>query len=213
MRIRSQASRAPSSSTGLSRRAASGGAGDVFVSVGQLDLSIASAKSKSLLSSWRGARNGVGQLVFMTGEPGIGKSRLVEEFRSRLRDTHIWMECAGERFAESAPFHTATKLLEQALDLEKDESAEVRMRRLKRALRSSGLDLSVTLPLIAEMLKLPASQEKSPSQDRARAGQGLPAYLPGRVDAETCEASASGSCYGGSALGRSLQHRTDRETD
>ena len=114
---------------------------------------------KSLLSSWRGARNGVGQLVFMTGEPGIGKSRLVEEFRSRLRDTHIWMECAGERFAESAPFHTATKLLEQALDLEKDESAEVRMRRLKRALRSSGLDLSVTLPLIAEMLKLPASQE------------------------------------------------------
>jgi class 3 adenylate cyclase len=114
---------------------------------------------ESLLSSWRGARNGVGQLVFMTGEPGIGKSRLVEEFRSRLRDTHIWMECAGERFAESAPFHTATKLLEQALDLEKDESAEVRMRRLKRALRSSGLDLSVTLPLIAEMLKLPASQE------------------------------------------------------
>ena len=119
---------------------------------------------ETLSSSWRSARNGAGQFVLMAGEPGIGKSRLVEEFRSSVRDTHSWMECAGERFSESVPFQAATKLLEQALDLEKDESAEVRMSQLKRAIRSSGLDLSVSLPLIAEMLKLPPSQEYLPLQ-------------------------------------------------
>ena len=45
-------------------------------------------------------------------------SRLVAEFRLRIRDTpHIWMESAGEQFFENSPFHAATEMLSQWLQL------------------------------------------------------------------------------------------------
>jgi class 3 adenylate cyclase/tetratricopeptide (TPR) repeat protein len=125
----------------------------------------------ALSSSWLAARNGVGQNVFLTGEPGIGKSRLIEEFRSRIKDTHVWMECAGEHFSESIPFHSVTKLLTQALAQTRDERAEGQMQQLESAIRFCGLDPTAMMPLIAEMLNLPPSPDYLPDQvspDEAR---------------------------------------------
>ena len=46
-----------------------------------------------LLRRWERARQGDGQLVLIVGEPGLGKSRLIEEFHARLRETpHTWVE-------------------------------------------------------------------------------------------------------------------------
>jgi len=135
-----------------------------------------------LWQSWLSARDGAGQYVFVTGEPGIGKSRLVEQFRSSIRDAHIWMECAGERFFENTPFYAVIKLLEQALGLEKEDSAEGQILQLKRGLRLSGLDLAETMPLIAEILKLPPSPEYpvpqvGPEQARSRLMAGLAGWV------------------------------------
>src|SRR5215469_3591301 len=46
-----------------------------------------------LMRRWERARQGEGQLMLIVGEPGVGKSRLIEEFHGRLRDTpHTWLE-------------------------------------------------------------------------------------------------------------------------
>ena len=46
-----------------------------------------------LMRRWERSRQGDGQLVMIVGEPGLGKSRLIEEFHGRLRDTpHTWVE-------------------------------------------------------------------------------------------------------------------------
>ena len=49
-----------------------------------------------LLKRWERARAGEGQFIQIVGEPGLGKSRLVEEFRNRLAETpHSWVEWDG----------------------------------------------------------------------------------------------------------------------
>ena len=112
-----------------------------------------------LLSRWQRTREGEGQLALIIGEPGIGKSRLVAEFRERIRDTpHIWMESAGEQFFENSPFHALTEMLSQWLQLQGGANADEMLERLERALSSAGLKLDEAVPLIAELLQLPVGE-------------------------------------------------------
>ena len=109
-----------------------------------------------LLSRWERVREGQGQLVLVTGEPGIGKSRLVGEFGARIRDdSHVWVESAGEQLFQNTPFHAVIQILDQSLGWRGDESPEERAILLESRLERAGLKLGEAVPLIAEMLSLP----------------------------------------------------------
>lgn len=59
-----------------------------------------------LMRRWERARQGDGQLVLIVGEPGLGKSRLIEEFHGRLRDTpHTWLEWSCSQLLQNTPLH------------------------------------------------------------------------------------------------------------
>lgn len=116
-----------------------------------------------LLSRWGRVREGQGQLALVVGEPGIGKSRLVEEFRARIKDdAHLWVECAGERFSAATPFRAVIQILDQGLGWRGDESQEVRVNQLERSLQLAGMKLAGAVPLIAEMLNLTIPQKYLP---------------------------------------------------
>ena len=57
-----------------------------------------------LMRRWQRARQGEGQLVLIVGEPGLGKSRLIEEFHGRLRETlHTWGEWSCSQLLQNTP--------------------------------------------------------------------------------------------------------------
>lgn len=51
-----------------------------------------------------------GQLALIVGEPGLGKSRLMEEFHARLGGTpHTWVEWSSSQLLQNTPLHAITE--------------------------------------------------------------------------------------------------------
>ena len=107
----------------------------------------------ALLECWERVREGRGQVVLIEGEAGIGKSRLIRAFRERLGDVdHGWQQCRGSSYHVNTALHAIVELLEQALDLSQDETAEQRADKLERGIGSLGRDYPEVVPLLADLL-------------------------------------------------------------
>ena len=59
-----------------------------------------------MMRRWERARDGEGQFVQIVGEPGMGKSRLMDEFHARLGETpHSWVEWSSSQLLQNTPLH------------------------------------------------------------------------------------------------------------
>ena len=116
-----------------------------------------------LLRRWDRARQGDGQFVLIVGEPGLGKSRLLEEFRARLRETpHTWAEWTCLQLLQSTPLHPIAEW-GRARFGGADVPADRRLAELESSLAQVRLNPAENVPLLAPLLDIPLPEQRKPN--------------------------------------------------
>ena len=114
-----------------------------------------------LMRRWERARQGEGQLTLIVGEPGLGKSRLIEEFHMRLKETpHTWAEWSCSQLLQNTPLHPIAEWGRQRFG-GADIPAEQRLADLENTLALVKLDPAENAPLLAPLLDI--TQDRAPT--------------------------------------------------
>jgi class 3 adenylate cyclase len=110
---------------------------------------------------WERARNGEGQLTLIVGEPGIGKSRLIAEFRARLGETpHSFVEWSSSQLLQNTPLYPIAEWGRQRFG-GPETPADERLADLESSLGLIGLDPAEYAPLIAPLIDVPLPEGRA----------------------------------------------------
>ena len=105
---------------------------------------------------WRRASNGGGQTVLLSGEPGIGKSRIVRTICERVEaEPHLRLRCQCSPYHTSTAFHPFVEQLERAAGFTRDDTAAAKLDKLEALLAQGTERVGEVAPLLAAMLSIP----------------------------------------------------------
>jgi predicted ATPase len=104
---------------------------------------------------WDQAKMGLGQVILISGEAGIGKSRLVQVLQDHAAaEPHTRIAWRGSPYHQQSALYPVIDHLRRLLRWHPDDPLSERLRTLEATLASSGLVLSEAVPLLAALLSL-----------------------------------------------------------
>jgi len=123
-----------------------------------------------LLDAFEQARAGEGQAVFLVGEAGIGKSRLLIELRRRVGDRAAWQEGHCLSFGSAMAFHPLLDLVRRRFGIEETDDEAAIGAKIERGVAETGEDPAPVAPYLRALLSVnPGDSEvraMSPAQRR-----------------------------------------------
>ena len=109
-----------------------------------------------LQERWKRAEQGEGQVVLLSGEPGIGKSRLVQELKEQLAHegvTRIEFRCSS--YHQNSALYPIIEHLQRMLEFAREDAPAAKLEKLQHTLSHYRFPQADTVPLLAAMLSLP----------------------------------------------------------
>ena len=138
-----------------------------------------------LIERWRDATEGEGQVVLLSGEAGIGKSRIMATLRERIAgERHVAMRYQCSPHHVNDAFYPIVGQIWNAAGFMPGELATTRLDKLEAMITLSGFDSGEIAPYLASLLSIPADGryppiEMAPSELRERTITSLIALFVG----------------------------------
>ena len=131
----------------------------------------------ALVDAFERARAGQGQVAFLVGEAGIGKSRLLLELRRRVADDAAWQEGHCLSFGKTMTFHPLVDLLRRQFAIGETDDETAMAEKIERGVTDIAGDGSVAAPYLKALLSIDpghaAVKAMSPAERRGETFEAL----------------------------------------
>jgi predicted ATPase/class 3 adenylate cyclase len=122
-----------------------------------------------MLERWQRARQGEGQIVTVTGEAGIGKSRAIEALQEALANeprARIHLQCSP--YHSDSALYPVIQYLSRAAGFATNDTPSARIEKLGALFAQRTASGTAAIPLLAELMSIPHAAAGAPSQTPAQ---------------------------------------------
>ena len=116
-----------------------------------------------LRDRWAQVQAGRGHIVVLSGEAGIGKSRLVQVCQEDLAgEAYTRLEGRCSPYTQQSALYPVVEQVQRWLQWREDDTSQVKLRKLEEALAASGFALEEVVPLFAALCAVPLPERYPP---------------------------------------------------
>lgn len=108
-----------------------------------------------MMKRWDDCRKGTSQFLMISGEPGIGKSRLTQALRDHVaKESHLYLHFQCSPYHTNTAFHPIASQIERTARINTNDTTGEKREKLRQVLRLSRVDEEANLPAISSVLSL-----------------------------------------------------------